>query len=580
MSRPCLPTVCILAGGLGSRLGERSAKTPKALAVVAGRAFVEHQLALLADHGARRAVLCVGHLGDQVVEAIGPQCHGVKIDYSFDGPGLDGTLGAIRRAAPLLGERFLVLYGDTYLRIDYGGFARAWLESGLLGAMAVLRNRGRWDRSNAVYEGERVIRYDKKKNDPSMEWIDYGLGALHEAALELVAEDEPDLAALQHELAARGQLFGFQATERFYEIGTPEALVETELFLSRQRPPASRTSLSEANNSGSSIDTLTTVVVCAYTMARWKSLTDAISAVLQQAGGDIEVVVVVDDHEMRQALEERWAEEPRVRTLLNSGHGIGDARNTGAREAGSDTVVFLDDDAVPEPGWLERILAPLGRHDVVAVGGRPVPVYAAPRPAWFPFEFDWVFGCHYLGMPEKLARIEHVIGTNMAMNRSDLLSVGGFQAGKLEDLDVSLRLAYRWPERSIIYEPAAVVEHHVPAERLTWSYFWRRSFSENRSKAQVHANAGDAASLRAERHHVFVALPRAWAANLQAVAKGDLSGLARIGASIVGLAAAGAGFLLGSWESRVTRVTVRTDQMGPDRDDRKQGVPGSQRSAP
>ena len=54
-----------------------------------------------------------------IIETIGAERFGIRIAYSHDGPQLIGTLGAIRQAAPLLGERFLVLYGDTYLRIDY-----------------------------------------------------------------------------------------------------------------------------------------------------------------------------------------------------------------------------------------------------------------------------------------------------------------------------------------------------------------------------------------------------------------------------------------------------------------------------
>lgn len=122
MRKQPLPTVCILAGGLGTRLGDSSRSMPKCLTEIAGRPFLEYQLELLASHGAARVVLCVGHLGDRVVTQIGPQRCGLAVDYSFDGPGLDGTLGAIRKALPLLGDRFLVLYGDTYLRVDIARF--------------------------------------------------------------------------------------------------------------------------------------------------------------------------------------------------------------------------------------------------------------------------------------------------------------------------------------------------------------------------------------------------------------------------------------------------------------------------
>ena len=229
-----LPPVCILAGGLGTRLGAVVADTPKPLLEVAGEPFLCHQLRLLARYGAHRVVLCVGYLGELIEQRIGRGQFGIAIEYSYDGPSLIGTLGAIRQAAPLLGERFLVLYGDTYLRIDYAGAARAWQASGHPAMMCVLRNGGRWDTSNVVFDGTLVQVYDKRTPDPAMEWIDYGLGGLTVAALDWVGEQVFDLADLYHELARGGRLFGYAATERFYEIGTPAALASTSEFLTRE----------------------------------------------------------------------------------------------------------------------------------------------------------------------------------------------------------------------------------------------------------------------------------------------------------------------------------------------------------
>jgi NDP-sugar pyrophosphorylase family protein len=209
--------------------------TPKPLLQVAGRPFLAHQLRLLAHHGATRVVLCVGYLGEQIRAAMGEHQSGIELAYSFDGPNLDGTLGAIRRALPLLGERFLVLYGDTYLRIDYRAFASEWIASGRPGGMSVFHNCNSLDPSNAVFHSGEVVRYDKHHPSPAMEWIDYGLGGLTAAALGSVPSVEPDLAALYRVLAERRQLFGFVATRRFYEIGSPTALAETDRFLSAVR---------------------------------------------------------------------------------------------------------------------------------------------------------------------------------------------------------------------------------------------------------------------------------------------------------------------------------------------------------
>ena len=228
-----LPPVCILAGGLGTRLGALVRDTPKPLLEVAGEPFLVHQLRLLASHGVTDAVLCVGYRGEAIAERIGPRCAGVEIAYRFDDPGLNGTLGAIRGALDLLGERFLVLYGDTYLRIDYAAAAEAWRASGLPAMMTVLRNEGLWDTSNADFDGELVTSYDKRNPDPGARWIDYGLGGLESQAVAANDPTSNDLAGLYADLAARRMLFGFEATERFYEIGTPKALEETDRFLRR-----------------------------------------------------------------------------------------------------------------------------------------------------------------------------------------------------------------------------------------------------------------------------------------------------------------------------------------------------------
>jgi MurNAc alpha-1-phosphate uridylyltransferase len=229
-----LPPVCILAGGRGTRLGSRVAEVPKPLLEVAGEPFLLHQLRLLAEHGAERVVLCVGYLGDVIERTIGKERFGITIKYRYDGDHLRGTLGAVRGAADLLDDCFLILYGDTYLRVDYAAASENWRNSGCLGLMTVLRNEGRWDASNAVLEHDRVVSHDKEHPTPKMHWIDYGLGGLRQAALSLVGDDEQDLSVLYRRLATEGELFGFEAHERFYEIGSPESLQEAEEFLGGQ----------------------------------------------------------------------------------------------------------------------------------------------------------------------------------------------------------------------------------------------------------------------------------------------------------------------------------------------------------
>ncbi len=227
-----LSPVAILAGGRGTRLGALSADLPKALARVAGEPFLFHQLRLLRNSGARRVVICTGYRGDQIVEAVGDGgAFGLELTYSHDGEELIGTAAALRKALPGLGGVFHVLYGDTYLRIDYEAVERAFKASAKPALMTVLRNSNALDRSNAVYADSRVLAYDKDDPTPEMEWIDYGLGVLTPEALETLGSD---LATVYRSLAARGLLAGYEAPERFYHVGTPAALRETDEFLSAQ----------------------------------------------------------------------------------------------------------------------------------------------------------------------------------------------------------------------------------------------------------------------------------------------------------------------------------------------------------
>lgn len=222
--------IAVLAGGLATRLGDLALDTPKALAPVAGEPFIFHQLRLLAHHGAGRIVLCVGHLGGQIVDAVGDgRRFGTEVLYVFDGPEPIGTAGALRRASHLLGSKFLVTYGDAYLRIDHAAVQRAFCSSGLPGLMTVLQNDGKWEASNAVFEGGRVTAYNKRVPPSGARWVDYGLLAFEARVFE--DSVAADLSEVCRELASSGSLGGYLAQERFYEIGTPEALAEADEFL-------------------------------------------------------------------------------------------------------------------------------------------------------------------------------------------------------------------------------------------------------------------------------------------------------------------------------------------------------------
>jgi len=228
--------VAILAGGLATRLQPITEKIPKSLVTVAGEPFLAHQLRHLRAQGIERVVLCVGHLGEMIEQEFGDgRAWGLDLRYSFDGPTLLGTGGALRQALPLLGGAFFVLYGDSYLPIDYAPIAAHWKESGSLGLMTVFRNEGAWDTSNVWFEGGQIWRYDKRDRVPQMQYIDYGLSVFSAAAFNDWSDSPAfDLAEVQRQLVGRGLLVGHEVFQRFYEIGSHAGLAELETLLTPQ----------------------------------------------------------------------------------------------------------------------------------------------------------------------------------------------------------------------------------------------------------------------------------------------------------------------------------------------------------
>jgi len=248
VSAPFDIPVAILAGGLATRLRPITEKIPKSLLPVAGKPFLAHQLELLHARGIRHAVLCIGYLGEMIQREFGNgKAFGVRLDYSFDssrrsaakadGPKLLGTGGAIKRALPLLGNEFFVLYGDSYLPVDYRPIADFFRRSGKLGCMTVYRNEGRYDTSNVVFRDGGIAVYDKKNRPAEMRHIDYGLSLFKASVFESYSACQPfDLAEVMGKLVREKQLAGFEVPQRFYEMGSPAGLAELETLLQSKSP--------------------------------------------------------------------------------------------------------------------------------------------------------------------------------------------------------------------------------------------------------------------------------------------------------------------------------------------------------
>jgi cellulose synthase/poly-beta-1,6-N-acetylglucosamine synthase-like glycosyltransferase len=299
-------------------------------------------------------------------------------------------------------------------------------------------------------------------------------------------------------------------------------------------------------------DPSVSVVVCAYTTARWELLLRALESVRAQTRPALETVLVVDH--CPELLDRATGLGPGVRVVANGGRpGLSDARNTGLATARGDVVAFLDDDAAADADWLRRLVEPYADPAVVGVGGQVLPEWERGRPAWFPPEFGWVVGCSYVGQPTATAPVRNPIGANMSFRRHALVAAGGFsvEVGRVgarptgcEETEVSIRLARSDPTARIVLEPAALVHHHVPGERGRWGYFWRRCWAEGVSKASVsHLTR---TPLGSERSYVLRTLPRGVAHNLgDAVSRRAAGGGSRALAIGAGLAVTTSGYVVG-----------------------------------
>jgi MurNAc alpha-1-phosphate uridylyltransferase len=226
-------SVAILAGGLATRLRPITEEIPKSLIEVAGEPFICHQLKYLRKQGINSVVLCIGFLGEMIQEVVGDGSRWeMHVSYSPDGPSLLGTGGALRQALPLLGEHFFILYGDSYLPVDFSDVEKTYRASGKKGLMTVLRNQNQWDKSNVEFDAGQIIEYSKTVIRPQMHYIDYGLGVLKSAVLQAYpARQSFDLSKVYNDLSLAGELAGYEVFERFYEIGSHQGIADTQAYL-------------------------------------------------------------------------------------------------------------------------------------------------------------------------------------------------------------------------------------------------------------------------------------------------------------------------------------------------------------
>jgi cellulose synthase/poly-beta-1,6-N-acetylglucosamine synthase-like glycosyltransferase len=287
-------------------------------------------------------------------------------------------------------------------------------------------------------------------------------------------------------------------------------------------------------------------------MDRWELLNEALQSVVHQDMPPSEVFLSIDHNgdlyrRCVNELKELDANVPWTLQVVNNRFDtrLGGTRTTAAELATGDVLAFLDDDAAAAPEWLLRLTRHYDDKGVVVVGGAPVARYEQERPRWIPFECNWIFGCAYRGLPERVGPVDHVIGANMSVRREVLMSWGGFQSDNHDDMDLSHRAIHAHGADSVIYDPSAIVHHFVPKGRLTWTYFWRRCFFVNRGKVDAFRGLGEASNLKAEIRFGVRSLTRGVVVEGRALVRGDLYAPVRYLALITALALGGAGAVVG-----------------------------------
>lgn len=228
--------IAILVGGIATRLLPITEKLPKALIELAGEPFIAHQLRLLKCSGFSKVIICAWYRGEMISDYVGTGAQfGLNVTYSFDGERLLGTAGAIRKAIPLLGRNFFVLYGDSYLPCDYRQIQYSYEAQDKQGLMTIYRNNGKWDSSNVEYVEEKLIAYNKKVKTPGMKYIDYGLGVFNKNVFDSLQEGTvSDLEEIYQTLLKKNELAAYEVKNRFYEIGSKNGLKELDRLLSKK----------------------------------------------------------------------------------------------------------------------------------------------------------------------------------------------------------------------------------------------------------------------------------------------------------------------------------------------------------
>jgi glycosyltransferase involved in cell wall biosynthesis len=238
------------------------------------------------------------------------------------------------------------------------------------------------------------------------------------------------------------------------------------------------------------------------TIRRPELVVKCVDAILGGAQRDLELIVVdqSEDDRTRRALEPRVASDARVRYLHSEISGAARARNLGASHATGELLAFVDDDAIPEPGWLaayDRAFRELEPTPGM-IGGRITPMWEGSCPSWFPRELSHMIGAYDLGdAVREFPPGDFPMSGNFALPRELMERLGGFDTRLGFDVnrenpllggeDSHLGLKVLNAGRKVHYHPEAAVRHLVVAAKMSPRYLLRRRYWEGRTYVQLRA---------------------------------------------------------------------------------------------
>ncbi|KJS17472.1 MAG: hypothetical protein VR69_05080 [Peptococcaceae bacterium BRH_c4b] len=257
------------------------------------------------------------------------------------------------------------------------------------------------------------------------------------------------------------------------------------------------------------------VIICTYSMERFEDTIEVVNSILQQTYSNYEIIISVDHNEEVLVALKKKLPESIIFASSNGVRGLSDNRNAGMKKATGDIVLFIDDDAIADKLWLETIVSNYLDPEVVAVGGKLVPMWENNRPWWFAEELDWIVGCTYKGHPQDKREVRNLIGCNMSFRKEVIENVGYFSTavGRLnklplgcEETEYCVRVKQNYPNNKIVYEPRAIVYHKVSKQRERIKYVINRSYGEGISKKQVRKTFSKENVLASENNYLIFLL--------------------------------------------------------------------------